>query len=49
VQVWDAFNGGHRCVYRGHTDVVPKVAWSRDGTHIASGSFDKTVQIWDAG
>ena len=24
------------------------VAWSPDGQRIASGSFDQTVQVWDA-
>jgi serine/threonine protein kinase len=35
-------------IYRGHSDWVGIVGWSHDGEHIASGSADKTVQVWDA-
>ena len=35
--------------YRGHAgNPVNAVAWSPDGTRIASGSGDNTVQVWDA-
>jgi WD40 repeat protein len=34
--------------YRGHTARVASVAWSPNGKYIASGSYDKTVQVWSA-
>jgi WD40 repeat protein len=34
--------------YRGHASSVSGVAWSANGTVIASGSLDTTVQLWDA-
>ena len=34
--------------YRGHADAVDALARSPDSQRIASGSLDKTVQIWDA-
>jgi WD40 repeat protein len=56
VQVWDALTGGHEYTYRGHLDYywghftsaqeVDTLAWSPDGTHIASGGDDNTVQVW---
>jgi WD40 repeat protein len=32
----------------GHNDLICSVAFSPDGTRIVSGSFDKTIIIWDA-
>jgi WD40 repeat protein len=46
VQVWDAADGSHVYIYRGHSDLVWTVAWSPDSKRIASGSADKTVQVW---
>jgi eukaryotic-like serine/threonine-protein kinase len=34
--------------YRGHTNSVYAVAWSPDGSRIASGSADGIVQVWNA-
>ncbi len=58
AQVWDALTGNNAYTYRGHADYywghltsgasVNTVAWSPDGSHIASGSSDKTVQVWQA-
>jgi len=36
-------------IYRGHSERVAAVAWSPDGRRIASGSWDKTVQVWQVG
>ncbi len=46
--MWWVFAPRPPYVYRGHQDVVNAVAWSLDGKRIASGSGDKTVQVWDA-
>jgi len=40
--------GNTLVTYTGHSSSVVAVAWSPDGTRIASGSGDQTVQVWDA-
>ena len=49
MRLWDAATGqpvGQPLT--GHTDAVTSVAFSPDGTRIASGSCDNTVRVWDA-
>ena len=47
IIVLDAFTGTRRSVFSGHTDGVTSLAFSLDGTLLASGSKDNTVKLWD--
>src|SRR5437667_365767 len=42
------FTAPNHFTYQGHSDYVSAVAWSPDGTYIASASNDGTVQVWHA-
>jgi WD40 repeat protein len=47
VRVFDATTGALVFALRGHTSKVVAVAFSPDGTRIATGSFDLTVKLWE--
>ena len=48
MQIWDAATGNLLSAYKGHSHSVYTLAWSPDGTRIASAGADRSVQVWDA-
>jgi WD40 repeat protein len=47
VRLWDVATGREIGAIKGHGRGVSKVAFSRDGKLLASGSTDNTIKIWD--
>ena len=40
--------GGVEVELKGHRSEVTSVSFSQDGNQVVSGSYDKTVRIWNA-
>ena len=44
---FDVVSGALKAEFKGHTDGVFSVAFSPDGTQLATGSIDKTARVYD--
>ena len=47
VQIWDVATGALVERLRGHSGSVYSVAFTPDGNGLVSGSWDKTLKLWD--
>lgn len=47
VKVWDLNTGEERFWLKGHADRIACVAFSPDGSRLASGGFDKLIKVWN--
>jgi len=47
IIILDTITGGQTAVFSGHADRVRSLIFSSDGASLVSGSYDKTVKLWD--
>ena len=47
VHVWDTYTGTNLHLFQDKSDAVRVVAWSSDGSSIATAGMDAHVRVWD--
>jgi WD40 repeat protein len=48
AKLWNVESGMEMLPLLGHTDTVEAIAFSPDGSQVATGSWDETARVWDA-
>ncbi len=46
-RLWNLDNAEELCEFAGHTDQITSAVFSPDGRYLLTGSYDKTVRIWE--
>ena len=49
VKLWDVATGQNTATLVGHTDMLPFLAFSSDGTTLAASLVNNEIQLWDVG
>jgi len=47
IKLWDVRSGEYLKTFKGHSDWVSSVSFSRGGSKLLSGSNDKSIKLWD--
>ncbi len=47
IRLFDVMSGGEKAALRGHTKLVGSLAFPRDRKVLVSGSWDKSIKVWD--
>jgi WD40 repeat protein len=47
IKLWSLQSKNEIVTLRGHNSYIFAVAFSADGKHLASGSGDKSIKLWD--
>ena len=47
IVILDGITGSQAAIFSGHTNAVTSLTFSSDGASLVSGSYDKTIKLWD--
>ena len=47
IRLWDVASGENIATFRGHPTDIQSLAFSPDGTILASGGYGGTILLWD--